>query len=57
MMCFIFQMIGSGIVVLTINKKDMSRKFYEVPKKILLIIAGIIWMIAGFVVNYFLMLK
>ena len=26
----------------------MSRKFYEVPKKILLIIAGIIWMIAGF---------
>lgn len=50
-------MIGSGIVVLTINKKDMSRKFYEVPKKILLIITGIIWMIAGFVVNYFLMLK
>ena len=26
----------------------MSRKIYEVPKQILLIIAGIIWMIAGF---------
>ena len=26
----------------------MKRKFYEVPKKALLIIAGIIWMIAGF---------
>lgn len=26
----------------------MTRKFYEVPKRILLIIAGIIWMIAGF---------
>lgn len=26
----------------------MSRKIYEVPKRILLIIAGIIWMIAGF---------
>lgn len=26
----------------------MSKKFYEVPKRILLIIAGIIWMIAGF---------
>ena len=26
----------------------MNRKFYEVPKRILLIIAGIIWMIAGF---------
>lgn len=26
----------------------MKRKFYEVPKRALLIIAGIIWMIAGF---------
>lgn len=26
----------------------MSKKVYEVPKHILLIIAGIIWMIAGF---------
>ena len=26
----------------------MNRKFYEVPKRTLLIIAGIIWMIAGF---------
>lgn len=26
----------------------MKRKFYEVPKRSLLIIAGIIWMIAGF---------
>lgn len=26
----------------------MGRKFYEVPKRALLIIAGIIWMIAGF---------
>lgn len=26
----------------------MDRKFYEVPKRALLIIAGIIWMIAGF---------
>lgn len=25
----------------------MSKKFYEVPKRILLLIAGIIWMIAG----------
>ncbi|MCQ2534295.1 MAG: hypothetical protein MJ172_06990 [Clostridia bacterium] len=26
----------------------MNRKFYEVPKRTLLILAGIIWMIAGF---------
>ncbi len=26
----------------------MNRKFYEVPKNTLLIIAGIVWMIAGF---------
>lgn len=26
----------------------MKRKFYEVPKYILLLIAGIVWMIAGF---------
>lgn len=26
----------------------MNRKVYEVPKRVLLIIAGIIWMIAGF---------
>lgn len=26
----------------------MSKKFYEVPKRILLLIAGIIWMIAGY---------
>lgn len=26
----------------------MNRKFYEIPKRALLIIAGIIWMIAGF---------
>ncbi len=26
----------------------MKRKFYEIPKHILLVIAGIIWMIAGF---------
>ncbi|MCQ2527049.1 MAG: hypothetical protein MJ130_09815 [Lachnospiraceae bacterium] len=26
----------------------MKRKFYEVPKHVLMIIAGIIWMIAGF---------
>lgn len=26
----------------------MNRKFYEIPKRTLLIIAGIIWMIAGF---------
>lgn len=26
----------------------MKRKFYEVPKRALLIIAGIVWMIAGF---------
>lgn len=26
----------------------MTRKFYEVPKRALLIIAGIVWMIAGF---------
>ena len=26
----------------------MEKKFYEVPKKVLLLIAGIVWMIAGF---------
>lgn len=26
----------------------MKRRFYEVPKRLLLIIAGVIWMIAGF---------
>lgn len=26
----------------------MKKKFYEVPKRMLLVIAGIIWMIAGF---------
>lgn len=26
----------------------MKRRFYEVPKRILLIIAGIVWMVAGF---------
>lgn len=29
-------------------EKTTKRKFYEVPKRALLIIAGIIWMIAGF---------
>ena len=30
------------------ESENMDKKVYEVPKRILLIIAGIIWMIAGF---------